>query len=250
MKRQICAFVSAALFAATSATAQTKDTDHESRWHWTVRTARVDQEYVATEIERPSEHDDRSVVLIRTPEGDSFAVTSESNYETHTFDYEIRDAQSPRDFLRLRLVFPVKAKTLKTFVEELKESGNSMHVSFDIRGPDGQHLSGVEPHWGEEGTARKVRPVVRRWLSDAFLQKLARVHPTGLFDSSLLAVGTNRLMEYLFVPLPGRRPDLFLTRANPDCGFDKSFGYPCSATQLQAAAGAPHSPISPLSNMY
>lgn len=227
-----------------------QDTDHESRWHWTARTARVDHDYVATEIEHLSERDDRSVVLIRTPEGDSFAVTNESNYETHTFDYEIRDPQSPGDFLRLRLVFPVKAKTLKAFVEELNESGKSMHVSFEITGPRGQHLSGVEPHWGDEETARKVRPVVRQWISDAFLQKLARVHPTGLFDSSLVAVGTNRLMEYLFVPVPGRRPDLLLTPANPDCGFDKSFGYPCSATQLQAAADAPHSRISQLSNMY
>src|SRR5262245_43056799 len=136
----------------------------------------------------------------------------------------------------MRVKFASKAKTLKGFVEEIRQSHKVFEspVPFEITGPDKGQVSGVQSRWHDAETAREFRPRVRQIIPPALLQKLEAVDAWRFFDVSFLGMGSDTLIAYVFERRPQEMTSVYLYAATPNCGFDKSFGYPCSAEQEQA----------------
>lgn len=212
----------------------------EYRRHLAVHGQNPVDDFEITEIQRLSEPDDITVVLIRTSDGDELIAKHEWNYEKQISYREIRDLRSD-EFLRVTTTYSYSTRTRTATLQQARKSPQSIaqDAPFEITGPGNSRLSGIYSHWGDPVTAREWRTRIRQMISPAFLEKLERVDSTGLFSEPILSALHELVMQYLLYRTScDSTANLRVDAAVPDCGFDKNFGYPCSEDQEKRAAAA------------
>jgi len=199
----------------------------EFREHYVLRDAEGYAHYEITELSRISDDVSETVVLVRDPDHGSFLLTSRRSWADGQAFKSLTDVRQ-KDYIRVSFVSTSRARTVKEYIAE----GGLLAPLVLTLTTNGGEWKGLETEWKEWSKLRTLRHSVRRTVPFYLLEALERMRG-GVLASS--AGPYFDLIGELVLYDTQDEPQLRLEQVEqpPACDFDDSFGYPCSAAQLE-----------------
>ena len=207
--------------AAAASAQSTKPRITEFRKHWA--SARSDGTffYEATTITDTLEPVTGTVALIRDDKGEQWKIESSLEWERGAAWHQITHLATGE---YLRASYPVPPMATMDTPEIMQPTKITLQTRSASR-------TAMEDEWDDAEKSADLRNDVRVSLTTAFLDGLERMSAT------LFPHDTNFVQTASFVKLVSHaheceaKPRSTAAELEPDCKFDKSFGFPCSTAQ-------------------
>ena len=242
------------IVAAFAAAAFGADMKVPRRRHFVVTTGTGHAAYTVTQTRFFSEERDEETFLIADDEGDRFVLSYESNYKAGRITYTMTHFRSGA-YIKVSYPQPAPGRTRSEVIAEGKKSRKALDVNdrlVTITTSGGANIVALESEWKQPELAAHRRAEVRETLSPRFLEALELMDSTGLIDADgPMSSFRHGLLTYVL-----HRPECASSAASriiqkdPDCGFDKRFGKPCSDAQEALVSNSRQSPASNADRWY
>lgn len=190
-----------------------------------------------TRIDRAGEIQSTYTVLITDELTQNlYRLVATRNYQAQTFDFQLTDLQSPRNFISTKFKMTLRSKTRSESRAELRSSA-AQHSPVQVTlSTHGASVTKSEMEW-RTADAAASKSVLTSTLPGDFklvidkLQRVAVVPQMFDFCADFLAY---------FASTPDCRPKsgVQLVTLLPDCSFDQKHGEPCSTSQHASAGRA------------
>jgi hypothetical protein len=235
------ALLSIALWLGTlgmSAADEPKPT--EMRNHFSILGESGEALYDITEVIRLGEDFEENHLLIHDEGHGDFLLNREWNYRDQIITYRMNDLKN-RAFIQQSSKAPFNSKTRVGTLAEAKRNPNLVDVPAVVKiETNGGEWEGIHTDWDEYSRLRRFRHDLRQTLDPFMLEALERMRGTILTLPGM-AAGFYQLVGRFIIY--DQRSDETLTTVKqialqPDCDFDKAFGYPCSEKQLERVSRA------------
>lgn len=235
--RNRLAIAAASLSLCAAAGVIAEESYEETRTHYVLTDAAGAPVGHATKISRVAEAWDRYLVLFRSSDGDEVVLEQGIDFAAKKFEVVIRDVRGD-DWIKLWMLVPYAGDTRSTALRGVDQNLKlyetmSDYVTFETNGGE---WGGFEKDWvGKE--KRRFTIQLRQAVPFRLLDLIERTRGT-VYAAEKVGVGSNTLLGYLLYERDCASKPPVVHAAIPDCGFDKSFGFPCSERQQENVAKA------------
>jgi hypothetical protein len=228
-----------AQLVAPPAAGDGKDGTPDRRHHYILRDADAVIHFEVTTISRSSEQATHETVLVRDPTHGDAILQHIATFSDMEVSFSISDVKK-RDYIRSSFKLPFNARTRSGMLEESARQPQLQRTPALLTiTTNGGEWRGVDSEWGQWQKLRTLRHSIRPTLSFYLLEIVERMrgsvfatHPADTFYDFVGKYVVYDVGDEL------RLPDLKETVEQPDCSFDKAFGYPCTDEQAQKVRAA------------
>jgi hypothetical protein len=229
----------ALLFATTSLAENTPRSVADIRDHYQLLGAEQTVLYEVTEIRRSSDLTSEHYVLVRDEGHGDFILRSLWTYKDQTSLYRISDVKD-RAFIQASAKLPFTSKTGAETLDEIRANPSIKDLPSIVKiETNGGRWDGVEKDWDEKALLRSFRHQLRQTTDFYLLEGIERMRGTflGTDAASMFYAVIARFVIYDATD-DADAPKVTTRNAAPDCDFDASFGFPCSARQRERVVKA------------
>ncbi len=196
--------------------------------------------YEITEVIRLGDDFDENHVLIHDEGYGDVLLNRSWNYRDQIISYRMNDLKN-RAFIQQVSKTPFNSKTRLGTLAEAKRIPTLLDVPGVVKiETNGGEWEGIHTDWDEYGRLRQFRHDLRRTLDPFLLEALERMR--GIVFPIVGTAGAFYQLAARFLVYDQRSDDAPVVvkqvDLQPDCDFDKSFGYPCSDKQLERVTRA------------
>lgn len=195
--------------------------------------------YEVTEIIRVSDTVDSSYLLVRDEGHNDLVMRNAWTFADQKVVSRISDVKD-RTFVQVSYTMPFQSKTRLKTLEEARTNRQLQQLPSILRfETNGGEWAGVETDWDEHVQIRRLRHDMRQTIDFSLLESIERMRGTLLStpDGEKFFPLLVRFIVY-DSGTDSAQEGLKTRDEKPDCGFDASFGYPCSEKQKERVAKA------------
>jgi hypothetical protein len=236
--KTLATILSVCALTALGDTTAPKSEVRETRKHFVVF-AGDEILYEITEITRVSDALSAGYLLIRDTGHGDFVVRDTWTFEDQLAIHRMSDVKD-RTFVQVSFSMPFVSKTRLDTMNEARENP-PQHPAILKLETNGGRWDGVETDWSEYRQIRQLRRDLRRTVDFSLVEAIERMRGT-LIGLPGLAIDPffKQLARYVVYDSESDelQKDVQIRDAKPDCDFDASLGFPCSAIQRERAAKA------------
>lgn len=215
----------------------------EYRRHFRVIDREQEQLYEATLIARISEEKDENYLLIHDEGHGEFIIRKVWTFENQQSVSRMTDIKN-RSFIQASYIFQLSSKTRSDTHAEARRNPLLMDVPAILTlETNGGRWEGLDRDWNDAARLRQLRHQVRQTVDFSLLEATERMRGT-LFaidsDASFFYATVCKYVVYGTSRDETTEDDEGSSSSGmkaldiaPNCDFDKQFGFPCSAKQLE-----------------
>jgi hypothetical protein len=223
------------LFALSVSAGESRSKPIEMRNHFRITGQEGAVLYDITEVIRLADEVEENRLLIHDEGHGDFLMNRIWSYETQTITHRLNDLKD-RAFVQISLKMPFTSKTRLETIAEAKRNPILVDTPAVVRlETNGGQWEGVHDDWDEYGRLRQFRHELRQTLDPFMLEALERMRGTVLTLPGTPSAFYERVARFVVYDQRSDEAPVSVQRvdAQPDCDFDKSFGFPCSEKQLE-----------------